>query len=476
MCRDAFVNALEIFRVLKTSAQLEESIFYAEFPEKVKKESSHMWEGLGMGLAGGIGAILLGFAALVGVGYARRKHRQLAIARHNDRKRLLPARTTTGGRLARSSSRASSADAEDDTPGLFGTHIFTQEELREATNDFADANVLGRGGFGVKAEDIVVVPALESTPPALPHTTFSSGQSLTPNSPPRRRPLPVYKANLTTGHTVAVKRLTMDSRQGEREFVTEVELLSRLHHRHLVNLIGFCDQDAQLMLVYEYVPRGTLEEHLRDETKAGELTWERRLRIALGAARGLEYLHRGASPPVIHRDIKSSNILLDSDLEAKVADFGLSRLSDLQNNGASQQATNGNLNRTHISTHVKGTPGYLDPNYYAKQQLTEKSDIYSFGVVLLELLTGRLPIWQELEDDQEAPGGGCEGDQIVNLVEWKAKRLHEAAPRRPPALPPVTDLEPSFLGDESALLQTPGAIDRRAAEPDENAIRMEVIV
>ena len=247
---------------------------------------------------------------------------------------------------------------------LFGTQFIPLTDLQAATANFSESNILGHGGFGV-----------------------------------------VYRAVLSNGLTVAVKRLDLRSSQGEKEFMMEVELLSRLHHRHLVNLMGYCDEGEQLMLVYEYVPNGTLREQLRDEDAAAHFSWGSRLRVALGAARGIEYLHRGASPPVINRDIKTSNILLDFNFDAKVADFGLSKLGRTAD---SQQ--------THISTHVKGTLGYLDPSYYTKHHLTEKSDVYSFGVVLLELLTGRMPIWQE-------GGEGEDGERLVNLVDWSAPFL-----------------------------------------------------
>ncbi|KAJ4819786.1 Leucine-rich repeat protein kinase family protein [Rhynchospora pubera] len=166
--------------------------------------------------------------------------------------------------------------------------------------------------------------------------------------------------------------------QGAQEFKNEIELLSRVHHKNLVGLVGFCYEQGEQLLVYEYISNGTLRENLVG--KGGmHLDWRKRLQIALGSARGLAYLHELAHPPIIHRDIKSTNILLDDSLTAKVADFGLSKLlADTQ--------------KGHVSTQVKGTLGYLDPEYYMTQQLSEKSDVYSFGVVMLELITARLPI------------------------------------------------------------------------------------
>lgn len=166
--------------------------------------------------------------------------------------------------------------------------------------------------------------------------------------------------------------------QGGNEFKTEIELLSRVHHKNVVSLVGFCFEKGEQMLVYEYIANGTLKESLSGKTGI-KLNWMRRLRIALGAAKGLQYLHELANPPIIHRDIKSNNILLDEHLNAKVADFGLSKLL-------------GDPEKGHVTTQVKGTMGYMDPEYYMTQQLTEKSDVYSYGVVMLELVTARQPI------------------------------------------------------------------------------------
>ncbi|KAL7237840.1 hypothetical protein ACSBR2_004030 [Camellia fascicularis] len=162
------------------------------------------------------------------------------------------------------------------------------------------------------------------------------------------------------------------SMQGFIEFKSEIELLSRVHHKNIVSLVGFCFELDEQMLVYEYILNGKL---------GIKLDWMRRLRIALGSARGLQYLHELANPTIIHRDVKTSNILLDECLNAKVFDFGLSKMKAI-----------GDLEKDHITTQVKGTMGYMDPEYYMTNQLTEKSDVYSFGVVMLELLTGRQPI------------------------------------------------------------------------------------
>ncbi|KAI3993779.1 hypothetical protein MKX01_002792 [Papaver californicum] len=221
-------------------------------------------------------------------------------------------------------------------PILKGARWFSYEELKKCTNNFSDTNEIGSGGYGK-----------------------------------------VYRGILT-GQEIAIKRAQQGSMQGAHEFKTEIELLSRVHHKNLVGLVGFCFEQGEQMLVYEFMPNGTLRESL--SARSGiYLDWKRRLRIALGSARGLAYLHELANPPIIHRDVKTTNILLDANLTAKVADFGLSKL--VQDTG-----------KGHVSTQVKGTLGYLDPEYYMTQQLTEKSDVYSFGVVMLELITARQPI------------------------------------------------------------------------------------
>ncbi|CAL5393027.1 unnamed protein product [Camellia sinensis] len=195
---------------------------------------------------------------------------------------------------------------------------------------------------------------------------------------------PVYKAQMVTGETVAVKVLATDSKQGAKEFQTEpgwtraaaglVMLLGRLHHRNLVNLVGYCAEKGQHMLIYVYMTKGSLASHLYSE-KLEPLSWDLRIQIAVDVARALEYLHDGAVPPVIHRDIKSSNILLDQSMRARVADFGLSREEMVNKHAAN----------------IRGTFGYLDPEYISTRAFTKKSDVYSFGVLLFELVAARNP-------------------------------------------------------------------------------------
>ncbi|CAI8618071.1 unnamed protein product [Vicia faba] len=185
----------------------------------------------------------------------------------------------------------------------------------------------------------------------------------------------VYKAQMPTGETVAVKVLGANSRQGEQEFLTEqVLLLGRLHHKNLVALVGYAAERGQHMLLYIYMSNGSLASHLYGKDHE-PLSWDLRLSIALDVARVLEYLHYGADPPIVHRDIKSSNILLDQFMKAKVTDFGLSRPEMIKPR----------------TSNIRGTFGYLDPEYISTSTFTKKSDVYSFGVLLFELITGRNP-------------------------------------------------------------------------------------
>ncbi|KAL3523591.1 hypothetical protein ACH5RR_016425 [Cinchona calisaya] len=220
-------------------------------------------------------------------------------------------------------------------------HHFSLAEIISATQNFSDAFVIGRGGFGK-----------------------------------------VYKGFIHSilGH-VAIKRLSLYSRQGAREFWTEIETLSKLRHVHLVSLLGYCNESQEMILVYEYMPCGTVADNLYKLSRKGKdivpLTWEQRLKICIGAARGLEYLHTGIEYGVIHRDVKDSNILLDENFVAKISDFGLSKLDKVTQS------------KSYVSTKVKGTVGYLDPDYLMTHRLTRKSDVYAFGVVLLVVLAGR---------------------------------------------------------------------------------------
>ncbi|XP_030949054.1 putative leucine-rich repeat receptor-like serine/threonine-protein kinase At2g19230 isoform X2 [Quercus lobata] len=185
----------------------------------------------------------------------------------------------------------------------------------------------------------------------------------------------VYLGKLKDEARVAVKLLSPSSKQGYKEFQVEVQLLMIVHHRNLVSLVGYCDEDDQKALLYEYMENGDLHQHLSVKN-TNVMTWNERLNIAVDAAHGLEYLHNGCKPPIIHRDLKTSNILLTGHMQAKIADFGLSRIFATESD-------------SHVSTCPAGTLGYLDPEYQASGNFGKKSDVYSFGIVLFELITGR---------------------------------------------------------------------------------------
>ncbi|XP_058225065.1 receptor-like protein kinase FERONIA [Rhododendron vialii] len=245
--------------------------------------------------------------------------------------------------------------------------LFSLDEVRTATNNFDDALVIGNGGFGKVYRGLIS------------YLEWGTGELRT--------------------MAAAIKRLNAESKQGAGEFWTEVEMLSKLRHTHLVSLIGYCNELPEMILVYEYIARGTLANHLYKLSATGSgksvspLTMEERLCICIGAARGLNYLHADTDQSFIHRDVKTTNILLDDNWVAKICDFGLSK-------GTTSHSI------THVSTDVKGTFGYLDPEYFLTQRLTTKSDVYAFGVVLLEVLCGRPPVDRRVVEEP------------ISLVQW----------------------------------------------------------
>ncbi|XP_006365092.1 putative proline-rich receptor-like protein kinase PERK6 [Solanum tuberosum] len=313
---------------------------------------------------------------------------------------------------------------------------FTYDDLAVATGGFTKDKLLGQGGFGY-----------------------------------------VHKGVLPNGKEVAVKSLKSNSGQGEREFQAEVEIISRVHHRHLVSLVGYCIAGSQRMLVYEFVANSTLEDHLHGSGRP-PMDFNTRHRIALGAAKGFAYLHEDCHPKIIHRDIKTANILLDENFEAKVADFGLAKLSS--------------DNHTHVSTRIMGTFGYLAPEYASSGKLTEKSDVYSYGVMLLELITGRRPIDMDGDDDTlvewarpiliRATEGGnydelidprLEGNfdaqQMLCMVACAAATIRHSAKRRPKMSQVVRALEDDVTLDdlnEGGKLGHSATLSSGSSEPD----------
>ncbi|XP_015699072.1 receptor-like serine/threonine-protein kinase ALE2 isoform X6 [Oryza brachyantha] len=298
-------------------------------------------------------AFILCFGAALMIYFKIRNHNHLTEESPMPPKPAGPGSAVVGSRLGSRPISASPSFCSSIVTYKGTAKTFTLIEMERATQRFDHSRIIGEGGFGR-----------------------------------------VYEGILEDGERVAVKILKRDDQQGTREFLAEVEMLSRLHHRNLVKLIGICTEEHIRCLVYELIPNGSVESHLHGSDKGtSPLDWDARLRIALGAARALAYLHEDSSPRVIHRDFKSSNILLEHDFTPKVSDFGLARTAKGEGN-------------EHISTRVMGTFGYVAPEYAMTGHLLVKSDVYSYGVVLLELLTGRKPV------DMLRPPGQ------ENLVAW----------------------------------------------------------
>lgn len=349
---DAILNGVEIFKVNDTNGNL--GGLNPTPPPSVPATATSLTSSggsknqkavIGGGVGGGIAAVLV-VGLLVCAISRRRKHQKDSTASDG----WLP--------LSLYGNSHSSGSAKTNTTGSYASSLpsnlcrhFSFAEIKAATNNFDEALLLGVGGFGK-----------------------------------------VYRGEIDGGTKVAIKRGNPLSEQGVHEFQTEIEMLSKLRHRHLVSLIGYCEENCEMILVYDYMAHGTLREHLY-KTQKPPLPWKQRLEICIGAARGLHYLHTGAKHTIIHRDVKTTNILLDEKWVAKVSDFGLSK-------------TGPTLDHTHVSTVVKGSFGYLDPEYFRRQQLTEKSDVYSFGVVLFEILCARPALNPALPKEQ------------VSLAEW----------------------------------------------------------
>uniref|UniRef100_A0ACD5U1I3 Uncharacterized protein n=1 Tax=Avena sativa TaxID=4498 RepID=A0ACD5U1I3_AVESA len=291
------------------------------------------------------------------------------------------------------SAQSDAGSAGPEVSHLGWGHWYTLRELDEATAGFAPDRVVGEGGYGV-----------------------------------------VYRGVFADGHQVAVKNLLNNRGQAEREFTVEVEAIGRVRHKHLVRLLGYCAEGAHRILVYEYVDNGNLEQWLHgDVGPVSPLSWDARMSVVLGTAKGITYLHEGLEPKVVHRDIKSSNILLDKRWSSKVSDFGLAKLLGSDSN--------------YVTTRVMGTFGYVAPEYASTGMLTERSDVYSFGVLVMEIISGRCPV------DYARPPGE------VNLVEWLKKmvsnREYEAV------LDPKLPEKPSSKALKKALL-----VALRCVDPD----------
>ncbi|RLN17257.1 putative serine/threonine-protein kinase [Panicum miliaceum] len=261
---------------------------------------------------------------------------------------------------------------------------YTRREMEEATAGLAAANVMGEGGYGV-----------------------------------------VYKGVLRDGTAVAIKNLQNNRGQAEKDFGKEVQTIGRVRHKNLVSLLGYCSEAACRMLVYQYMENSNLDKWLHhDDSDISPLTWDIRMRILLGTAKGLAYLHEGLEPKIVHRDIKSSNILLDRQWNAKVSDFGLAKLLCSE--------------RSFVTTRVMGTFGYVAPEYAKTGMLNERSDVYSFGVLVMEVITGRTPVDYTRPADE------------VNLVEWlkhmvAERRVEEVLDPRLPEPPPSKALKRAVL-------------------------------
>ncbi|CAK9232779.1 unnamed protein product [Sphagnum troendelagicum] len=288
---------------------------------------------------------------------------------------------------------SAAASAAPEVSHLGWGHWYTLRELEAATNNFGESNVVGEGGYGI-----------------------------------------VYRGQLPDGTMVAVKNLLNNRGQAEKEFRVEVEAIGRVRHKNLVRLLGYCAEGAHRMLVYEYVDNGNLEQWLHGPmSKTNPLPWEARMKIVLGTAKGLAYLHEALEPKVVHRDIKSSNILVDSEWNAKVSDFGLAKLLG--------------SGKSHVTTRVMGTFGYVAPEYANTGLLNERSDVYSFGVLLMEIITGRDPV-----DYNRAAGE-------INLVDWLKQMVGNR--RSEEVADPSMELKPTSRALKRSLL-----VALRCVDPD----------
>lgn len=348
---DPFLNGLEIFKISEISSKnlagQNPDPVQNPVQEKNSKKSINGTTIIGVALGVVFGLVLLSIVVF----FLYRRKRQTEEKNSKTTKDSKSSTTSKWGPLSFATT-TKSTNSNTSLPSDL-CRSFSLLEIRAATNNFDELFIVGVGGFG--------------------H---------------------VYKGYIDNGSTqVAIKRLKPGSQQGENEFINEIDMLSKLRHIHLVSLIGYCNENNEMIIVYDFMAHGTLRDHLYN-TENPALSWKQRLQISIGAARGLHYLHTGAKNMIIHRDVKTTNILLDDKWIAKVSDFGLSRIGPM------------GISKAHVSTVVKGSVGYLDPEYYKRQRLTEKSDVYSFGVVLFEILCARPPLIRTAEKRQ------------VSLADW----------------------------------------------------------
>ncbi|XP_013692983.2 putative wall-associated receptor kinase-like 11 [Brassica napus] len=300
------------------------------------------------------------------------------------------------------------------------TRIFSSRELEKATANFGEDRILGQGGQGT-----------------------------------------VYKGMLVDGRTVAVKKSKVVDEDKLEEFINELVILSQINHRHVVKLFGCCLETEVPVLVYEFISNGNLFQHIHEESDDYTMIWGVRLRIAVDIAGALSYLHSSACSPIYHRDVKSTNILLDEKYRAKVSDFGTSRTVT--------------VDHTHWTAVISGTVGYVDPEYYGSSQYTDKSDVYSFGVILVELITGEMPVIT-LPDSQEIRGladhfraamkknklidimdarigDACKPEQVKAVANLARRCLNSKGKKRPYMREVFTELEKICSSPEDSLVK-----------------------
>ncbi|XVF23079.1 hypothetical protein REPUB_Repub13aG0007000 [Reevesia pubescens] len=345
---DALLNGLEIFKLSRNGNLAHVQRYDSTGSSSHTSRSWVLWVGIGAGVA----TVSILAVAVTLICFCKKQGKESGETKNNTpgwRSLFLHGSILNSTANARGSPRLQNPNGSMASTGV--GKQFALAEIRTATKNFDESLVIGVGGFGK-----------------------------------------VFRGEIEDGTLAAIKRANPQSEQGLAEFHTEIEMLSKLRHRHLVSLIGFCDEKNEMILVYEYMANGTLRSHLFGND-VPPLSWKQRLESCIGAARGLHYLHTGADRGIIHRDVKTTNILLDEKFVAKMSDFGLSK-------------TGPSLEHTHVSTAVKGSFGYLDSEYFRRQQLTEKSDVYSFGVVLFEVVCARAVINPSLPKDE------------INLAEW----------------------------------------------------------